>query len=108
MSALKLATENGKRVGRVAKAKRLAAEPATEAARLRRCISRIRVEAEAQQRRTQQVEDLLNTLLRVAHGGDPILFRAMAREAAIEVPAVISVNLVVRFCEMAEEGTLCA
>lgn len=35
-SLIRLATENGKRVGKLAKAKRLAAEPATEAAQIGR------------------------------------------------------------------------
>ena len=108
MSALRLATENGKRIGRTSKAKRLAAGPATEAARLRRCLALIKTEAEKHQARADRIEATLRTLMDAAFSNNPILVRAMAREVSIEVPAAMSANLIVRFCEMAEEGTLCA
>lgn len=108
MSRLILATENGKRVGRTSKAKRLASEPATEAARLRRCLASIRAEAEKAWQRSQEQEAILRGCFEATASGNLILARAMAREALVEVPSADRFGLLVRYCEMAEEGTLCA
>lgn len=108
VAAIQLVAENGKRVGNVARAKRLAAEPVTEAARLRRCLASIRREAEQAQSHAKAAEFLLAKVYAIACGDDPILTRAMVREALIEGANAHRVGLVVRYCEMAEEGTLCA
>ncbi|MEH3117079.1 MAG: hypothetical protein PGN25_05575 [Methylorubrum populi] len=106
-----LITENGKAVtkrSRLSKVRRAAARPDMEIARLRRCITSIRAEAEKADDRARQIEALLQSLMRVTHQGDPTLTRAMVREVCIEVPAAMRTALLVRYCEMAEEGTLCA
>lgn len=109
---LTLATENGRRVGRTSKAKRLAAEPATEAARLRRSLARIRVEAERAHVTAKHAEIILKGLFEAASAcegsGAPLLVRALAREALIECPQAHRFAWLARACEMAEEGTLCA
>lgn len=108
MSALKLATENGRRVGKVTKAKRLAAEPATEAARLRRCIARIRAEAERSLSYAADQEAVLKHCFSAVSPGDMVLARALAREALVSGPSAYQFRGLIRSCEMAEEGTLCA
>lgn len=106
--ALKLATENGRRVGKVPKAKRLAAAPATEAARLRRMIAMIREEAEQAEARGVEAEKILRLLFLAAGKDDPLIVRALARDALVECGHALKLGLLVRYIEMAEEGTLCA
>lgn len=65
---LKLAAEGGKRVGRTSKAKRLAAAPSTEAARLRRCLALIREQAVKAEVRAKAAEEVLNVAWLVAGG----------------------------------------
>ncbi|KQQ24111.1 hypothetical protein ASF56_16290 [Methylobacterium sp. Leaf122] len=106
--AIRLATENGKRVGKGARAKHLAAQPATEAARLRRCLARIRAEAERARQNAEDSEALWQAALRAACGDDPLITRAMVREACISGSVSHHFRSLARECEMAEEGTLCA
>lgn len=107
-SPIRLATENGKRVGKVTRAKRLAAEPATEAARLRRCLARIRAKTERARQHAEDSEALWQAALRAACGDDPLMTRAMVREACISGSVSHHFRSLARECEMAEEGTLCA
>lgn len=106
--SIRLATENGKRVGKVTKAQRLAADPITDAARLRRCLARIRKEAEAATKHAQATEELWQAVYRVACGDDPVMTRAMVREALCNGSHSHQFRWLARYCEMAEEGTLCA
>lgn len=105
---VRLATENGKRIGRTSKAKRLAAQPTTEAARLRRALAEIKQEALHAYAGMERQEALLEATLQVACGSDPVLTRAMVRNTIIEGANKHRVALLIRYCEMAEEGTLCA
>lgn len=107
-SSIWLATENGKHVGKVTKANRLAAQPATEAAQLRRCLARIRAEAERAQQHAEDSEALWQAAFRAACGDDPLMTRAMVREACISGSVSHHFRSLVRECEMAEEGILCA
>lgn len=107
-SPICLATENGKRVRRVAKAKRLAAAPATEAARLRRCLARIRAEAEAARKHAEASEAVLSAAMLAAGGEDRIVALAVARHAYVECRHSHRFSLLIAYCEMAEEGNLCA
>ncbi len=108
MTAIRLATENGKRVGRTSRAKRRAAQPATEAARLRRCLDKIRTEAEAAVAVAEASEQLWQKAFGVACGNDAVLTRAMVRAACIDGAVAYKVRGLLRSCEMAGEGTLCA
>lgn len=105
---IRLVTENGNRVGKVTKAKRLAAGPVTEAARLRRCIARIRAEAERSLACAVDQEAVLRHCFSAVSSGDMILARALAREALVSGPSAYQFRGLIRSCEMAEEGTLCA
>ncbi len=105
---LTLATQNGKSVSRISKARRATARPDMEIARLRRCLASIRAEAEKAQARAQEAEKLMQAVYSVACKGDPVLTVAMVRHAIIEGANSHRVGVVVRYCEMAEEGTLCA
>lgn len=103
-SPLRLATQDGKRIGR---AKRTA-EPASEVARLRRCLARIRSDAEKAHQHAEDSEKLLQAVLTAACGSDPLVTRAMAREACISGPTSYHFKALMRACEMAEDGSLCA
>ncbi|MFC6791950.1 hypothetical protein ACFQE0_21550 [Methylobacterium komagatae] len=105
---VRLATENGRRIGRLSKAKRQAALPAMEAARLRRSIAMIREEAEKITKRGEEAKKVLEKAFFVAGGDDRLVARALAREALIECSHAMGAYMVLRYCEMAEEGTLCA
>ncbi|TXN67881.1 hypothetical protein [Methylobacterium sp. WL6] len=104
----RLATDGGRRIRRTPKADRIAAQPATEAARLMRSLIAIRSEAEGAQKRADRAVAILErAFLSCAHD-DPIVTRALAREALIECRFAGNFALLIRYCEMAEEGTLCA
>lgn len=105
---VRLAVENGRRVGRLSKAKRQAALPAMEAARLRRSIAMIREEAEKLTQRGEMAKKVLEKAFFVAGGDDRLVARAVAREALIECSHAMNAYALIRCCEMAEEGTLCA
>ncbi|MCJ2023375.1 hypothetical protein [Methylobacterium sp. J-067] len=105
---LRLATEDGRRVGKTSKATRIAAQQATDVARLLRSIAMIRGEAEKAQARAHEAEKLMQAVFAVACKGDPVLTVAMVRHAVIEGANAHRIGTVVRYCEMAEEGTLCA
>ena len=105
---LRLATENGRRVGRTPKAKRLAAQPAMDVARLMRALAMIRVEAEKVAARGEAAKAVLEAAFLASGGEDRIVARALAREAAVQCSAAFGAMYVVRLCEMAEDGTLCA
>lgn len=107
-NGIRLAAENGQRVGHTSKANRIAAQSATDAARLLRSIAVIRAQAEEAQACARDSEKRLEAVFRVACGGDPVLTVAMVRYAIIEGANSHPIGLVVRYCEMAEEGTLCA
>lgn len=107
MTALRLATENGKRVGRTSRAKRRAAGPAIEAARLRRCLGKIRLEAEAAVAVAEASEELWQKAFVVACGNDVVLTRAMVRAACIDGAVAYKVRGLLRSLEMAEDGSLC-
>lgn len=107
-SHLKLATEGGKRVGRTPKAKRLAAAPSTEAARLRRCLALIREQAAKAHAKAEAAEKVMEVAWLVSGGEDRIIARAVAREAFIECRHATNFAMLIRFCEMAEDGTLVA
>lgn len=104
----RLATENGRRVSKTAKAKRLAATPATEAARLMRCLLQIRKQAEEAKERASRVEKVLEAAWLASGGDDRIVARALAREALIEGRQAGEFSLLIAYCQMAEDGTLCA
>lgn len=105
---VRLAAKDGRRVGRISKATRLAADPAMEIARLQRALSEIRKEAESVNRRGDAAMEVLNAAFNAACGNDRLATRALVREALIECRHALGAHLVVRLCEMAEEGTLCA
>lgn len=105
---LRLATENGRRIGRTSKAKRIAAQPATEAARLARALAEIKEEAEKAQARAEAAEDVLKAAFKAVCGKDLIVARALMREALIESPYAMNFRNLIRMCEQAEEGSLCA
>lgn len=105
---LRLATENGRRVGRTTKAKRVAAQPAAEAARLARALAKIKDEAEKAQARAEAAEEILRAAFSAVRGKDLIVARALMREAVIECPYAMDFRRVIRMCEQAEEGSLCA
>ncbi|MCJ2031263.1 hypothetical protein MKK50_18005 [Methylobacterium sp. J-043] len=104
---LTLITDNGKAVTRLSKVRRAAARPDMEIARLRRCIAAIKKEAERAQARAAEAEKLWEAVLRAAFDGDPTVTAAMVRHAMIEGANAHRCALVARYCEMAEEGTLC-
>lgn len=108
--ALRLAAEDGRRVGRTPKAQRLAAQPATEVARLMRSLARIRSEVEQAQRRSDAARKVLQAVFDAAcaETPDPLIVRALAREALVECGLALSLRDIHRSCELAEEGTLCA
>lgn len=104
----RLATEEGRGIRRTPKANRIAAQPATQAARLMRSHLAIRSEAEGAQKRAERAVAILErAFLSCAHD-DPIVTWALAREALIECRFAGNFGLPIRYCEMAEEGTLCA
>lgn len=103
-----LITEGGKAVTKLSKVRRAAARPDMEIARLRRCIAAIKKEAERAQARATEAEKLWEAVLRVAFEGNPTITAAMVRHAMIEGANAHRCALTVRYCEMAEEGTLCA
>lgn len=105
---LRLATENGRRIGRTTKAKRVAAQPATEAARLARALAMIKEEAERAQARADAAEEVLKVAFHGVCGKDLIVARALMREALIECPHAMNFHNLIRMCEQAEEGSLCA
>lgn len=105
---LKLATENGRHVGRTAKAKRLAAKPATDAARLARSLGCIHTEIEKAQARGKAAEKVLEAAWHAACGEDRLVARALAREALIECGHALRLDYLLYQCERAQEGTLCA
>ncbi|GJD58816.1 hypothetical protein [Methylobacterium dankookense] len=106
----RLATENGRRVGKTTKAQRLAAHPGAEIARLMRSFAQIRAEIEEAQRRSDEALKVLEAVFFAAGGSkpDPLIVRALAREALIECGYAMSFRGIHRTVEMAEEGTLCA
>lgn len=105
---LTLATEGGKPVTKLSKVRRAAARPDIEVARLRRCLRSIRKEAEHAQARAKEAEKLWEAAYRIACTDDMMMTRAMVRHAIIEGANAHRCALVARYCEMAEEGTLCA
>jgi hypothetical protein len=108
MSALRLATKDGRRVGRTSKAERIAAAPATEAARLRRCLALIREEAARAEARAKAAGAVLEAAWLASGRDDRIMARAIAREAYIEARFDGVFGHLGRMCELAEEGKLCA
>lgn len=107
-SHLKLAAAAGKRVGRTSKAKRLAASPAVEIARLRQCIETIRQQAKRAHVKAEAAEKVVEAAWLVSGGEDRIIARAVAREALIECRYAKDFAVLIRFCELAEDGTLVA
>ena len=81
--ALKLAAEDGRRVGTVPKAKRIAAQPATDAARLRRQLSEIVSDSAAALNAAMQAEDVVKVMFAAVRGQDQVVTQALAREALI-------------------------
>lgn len=105
---VRLAAKDGRRVGKITKATRHAADPAMEVARLRRALNDIRKEAELVNRRGDAAMEVLNAAFTAVCGNDRLVARAVLREALIECRFALGAHLVIRLCEMAEEGTLCA
>jgi hypothetical protein len=107
-ACLKLASDNGRRIIRISKDKRLKAAPAGEVARLYRHLARVRAEAEAALAHAERAEALLNKAFNTACGDDRDLTLAMMRHACIEAGLAFRFRGLIRTIEMAEEGTLCA
>lgn len=104
----RLAVEDGRRVGKTSKAKRQAAQQATDAARLMRSPIRIREQAEEAVSWAERAEEVLKLAFIAAAGNDRVTARALAREALIEGSQAYRFRLIVAYCQMAEEGELCA
>ena len=105
---LRLATRDGRRVGRISKARRLKAAPAGEVARLYRHLERVRTEAEAALKHAERAEALLEKAFGVACGEDREMTLAMMRHVCIEAGLAYRFRSLIRTIQMAEEGTLCA
>ena len=105
---LRLATDEGRRVSRISKAKRLHAGPAGEVARLYSHLARVRREAEDALAHAERAEALLQKAFGIACGDDRELTLAMMRHVCIEAGLAHRFRGLIRTIEMAEEGTLCA
>ncbi|KQS79951.1 hypothetical protein ASG32_24255 [Methylobacterium sp. Leaf361] len=79
-----------------------------EIARLRRTLNEIRKEAENVNRRGDAAMEVLNAAFTAVCGTDRLAARALVREALIECRFALGAHLVIRLCELAEEGSLCA